>query len=117
MNEVIRISGLRLDCLIGVPEEEREARQELRAEVTIWPRYGFPDRDEITGTIDYAVVCARLRLLAEEGERLLLETLVTELCEMLLRDFPCRRVRIELRKFILPETDWVGVSLEKEAEV
>lgn len=115
MSEEIRIKGLRLVARIGVPEEERATPQELRADVRIWPRGGFPTDDEIGGTINYAEVCGRLRKLAGAGERRLLETLAGELCEEVLGNFPAGRVRVGLRKFILAETDWVGVALEREA--
>lgn len=113
MKDEVRIKGLRLRCKIGVPEEERANFQEIEMDLTLIPTGGFPQKDEIAGTVDYAEVSQRVLSLASEGECLLVETLAQQVAEMLLTEFAVERVRVELRKFILPETDWVGVGLER----
>lgn len=113
MKDEVRIKGLRLRCKIGVPKEERTDFQEIEMDLTLIPTSGFPEKDEIAGTVDYAEVAQRVVELAGEGECLLIETLAQGVAEMILEDFAVERVRLELRKFILPETDWVGVALER----
>jgi 7,8-dihydroneopterin aldolase/epimerase/oxygenase len=62
-------------------------------------------------TIAYAAVAARLRLVAAERPRRLIETLAAEMAACVMGEFHAIGVSIELRKRILPETDHVAVRL------
>ena len=42
-----------------------------------------------------------------------METLAEEIAADLLGSFPIRRVAVEVRKFILPETDYVAVRIDR----
>ncbi len=114
MNDQIIIRGLRLTCRIGVPEEERAESQELRAHLTM-DVGAFPAADRIEGTVDYKAVADRVRELAGLGERQLIETLAQDIASLVLKEFPVSEVRVELEKFILPETDWVGVVIQRSS--
>lgn len=114
MSDQILIRGLRVTTRIGVPKEERATPQSLRVHLVMGVA-DFPKRDDIDGTVDYKAVADRVRLLAGEGERQLIETLAQEIAETVLTDFPVQKVRVELEKFILPETDWVGVVIERSS--
>jgi phosphoglycolate phosphatase/dihydroneopterin aldolase len=54
-----------------------------------------------------------VRELAGRGERKLLETLAQEIASKVLVNYPVEGVKVELEKRILPETDWVGVVIER----
>lgn len=109
MSEIL-IRGLRVNCLIGVPDEERAGPQEIELDLTIEPHAPFDTmNDDVGNTVDYAMVCNRLGDEAAARPRRLIETLAVDLARLVLREFPCRAVTIDIRKFILPETDWVGV--------
>jgi dihydroneopterin aldolase len=110
----IVIRGLELWCRLGVPKEERAEPQRLRAHL-ILEVGDFPEDDDLVGTVDYKAVADRLREVAATGERKLLETLARQLAALVLGEFAVSRVRVELEKFILPETDWVGVVIERVA--
>lgn len=112
MSDQIIIRGLRLKTSIGVPAEERATPQELRAHVTLKMPF-FPKEDEIDGTVDYKEVADGISELARVGERKLLETLAQEIAAFVLGNFPVRGIRVELEKKILPDTDWVGVVIER----
>lgn len=114
MKDRIVIRGLRLTCRIGVPDEERAKPQTLRAHL-IMEVERFPEEDEIEGTVDYKAVADRVMALAGEGERKLIETLAREIAGMVLREFAVSMVRVEIEKKILPETDWVGVVIERSS--
>lgn len=115
MNEDrILIRGLRLATRIGVPDAERAEEQELLVDLEIVPPGSFAAmNDAIESTVDYQKVCERLAVLAASGERQLIETLADEMAKLVLADFGARRVRVEIRKFILPQTEWVGVVCER----
>lgn len=112
MNDRILIRGLSLITHIGVPAEERATPQTLRAHLTL-EGPPFPLTDSLAQTINYKLVADQIRDLAQQGERQLLETLAQEIASFLLDHHPITWIRVELEKFILPETDWVGVTIER----
>jgi len=113
VSDQIIIKGLRLSCHIGVPPAERETAQVLSAHLTL-DLASFPKNDQISGTVDYKEVSDQVRDLAASKERLLIETLAQDIAAHVLQSFPVKRIRIELEKRILPDTDWVGVVIERE---
>lgn len=115
MNEgLIEIRGLKIRTRIGVPDEERAGWQELRVDVEMVPIGVFSKmNDEIAATVDYHAVCEEITRLAETGSRHLIETLADEIADLVLKGHPAKQVRVKIRKFILPQTEWVGVELKK----
>jgi len=114
MNEIL-IAGLRVKTRIGVPDEERLDEQELEFDLRIQPARAFVEMlDRLEDTIDYAKVCERVAEIASTKPRKLIETLADEIAEMILNEFHARRVEVELRKFILPQTRHVAVRCVRE---
>ncbi len=113
MSDQIIIKGLRLSCHIGVPEAERACAQILSAHLTL-DVPPFPKDDAIEGTVDYKTVSDQVRELAASKERKLIETLAEEIAAHVLSSFPVTRIRVEIEKRILSDTDWVGVVIERE---
>jgi 7,8-dihydroneopterin aldolase/epimerase/oxygenase len=112
--DCIRLKGLALATLIGVPEEERALPQNLRANLTLLPQKPLSGlRDDLAGTIDYAQVALEMRKLAHKRPRKLIETLAEEMADHLLQHFPVQAVTVELEKFILPDVAAVSVQLSK----
>lgn len=112
----IHVRGLEIETRIGVPEAERAVPQVLKVDLEMTPAAAFEVMvDEVGRTIDYHRVCVEVRKLAAGGERRLIETLASEIAGLVIRDFGARRVRVRIRKFILPETEWVGVECVREA--
>lgn len=110
----IHLHGLDLPVQIGVPEEERATWQTLQADVTLRVPNRFETMaDDLTQTVDYAVVAARLRELAAERPRQLIETLAAEMAQCLIADFQVHTAKVTLRKRILPGCDYVAVSLTR----
>ncbi len=114
-NDQILIEELELTARLGVPEEERAQPQRLTVSLVLEPKAGFRDlADELARTIDYAAVCAELERFVSGRQDKLLETLAHEMAEYLLAKFNLRRVELELRKFILPQTRFVAVRIARE---
>jgi FolB domain-containing protein len=115
VSDQIHIEGLEVSARIGVPEEERAAVQRLTFNVTYWPVRPMEElNDEIKGAVNYAAVCAELRKFVEQSEVKLIETLANSLALHLLARFDIQRVTVELRKFILPEVEFVSVKVTRE---
>ena len=111
----ILVSGLELDCHIGVPEEERARSQRLTVSLRVYPDSSFASLDdEIERAVDYFVLTRRMQEVAAERSRKLVETLVEDLAAVVVREFPVRRVEVELRKYILSDAEFVGVRVVRE---
>jgi dihydroneopterin aldolase len=114
-HDEIRIEELELMARIGVPDEERAGPQRLIVSLTLQPRYRFGElADDLSRTVDYAVVCKELRQFVSARHDKLIETLAHEMAEFLLRAFEVVRVELELRKFVLPETKYVSARVTRE---
>jgi len=114
MPDQIHIEALEVRSHIGVPKEERAAPQRLTVTLTLEPNGDFRALgDQIEATVDYAAVCEAVKALAAARHRRLVETLAEEIAAELLGRFPIRRVAVEVRKFILPETDYVAVRIDR----
>ncbi|MFM8364264.1 MAG: dihydroneopterin aldolase [Verrucomicrobiota bacterium] len=113
MNE-IRIDSLRVKTRIGVPDAERATDQELEIDLRIEPDIDFFEmQDDISKTIDYALVCEHIAELAAAKPRKLIETLAAEIAELVRDNFGARFVEVEVRKFILPQTRFVAVRCRR----
>ncbi len=114
MNE-IWIKSLKVQSRVGVSEEERSQPQELEIDLCIQPVAPFPYmNDDVMRTIDYSAVASRVRGLADEGPRHLIETLAAEVARLLVDEFHAVTVTVEVRKFVLPGTDYVAVRCRLE---
>jgi dihydroneopterin aldolase len=115
MSDLIRIVDLEIQTRIGVPEEERAQPQRLlvtlEMEVDDFARAAATD--EIALTVNYYGVVQRVKSLANEKSRKLLETFAEELAHDLLGAFAIHKLRLEVKKFILPETRYVSVVVER----
>jgi dihydroneopterin aldolase len=115
VDDRIHIEQLEVFALIGVPEEERASAQRLTFNVTLWPTRGMEDlSDEIERAVDYAVVAEELRKFVAARRDKLVETLADALATHLLERFEIRKIAIELRKYVLPETEFVSVTVTRD---
>lgn len=113
--DAIRIEQLELSAHIGVPDEERSQPQRLTISITFWPmRDGAELGDDIGRAVNYAEVCAETKKFAQNRSDRLIETLADALANHLLAVFEIRRITIELRKFILPDVQYVSVTVTRD---
>lgn len=116
-SDQIIVSSLELLSHVGITSEERARAQRLTVSLIVVPERDFSSlQDDIRNALDYAVLCEKVRALAASGDRNLIETLVEEIAALVLSEFKARSVEIELRKYILPETEYVAVKICREAE-
>lgn len=110
----IEIKGLDLECHIGVPEEERNQPQVLKADISLVLSKHFESMgDNIEMTIDYAALADRLFRAAKEKSRKLIETLAADLLQVCLATPGVSHAEVSIRKFILPQTEYVSVSISQ----
>lgn len=110
----IRIEGLQLSCHIGVPEEERLSPQTVKADITLTPSHSLQSLgDEISKTIDYHALAVRIEEEACSKPRKLIETLAEDIIRVCLETPGVAHAKVSIRKFILPQTDCVSVTLSR----
>ena len=115
--DLIFIEGFVGETVIGIHASELHRAQTLVIDVHAGLlRAVACDTDRIGDTIDYGVVCERLRLLLREHRLQLLEALAETIAEILVREFGARWVRVKVvkpRKF--DDVQAVGVQIERSA--
>jgi len=113
--DVVRLEQIEVRAHIGVPDDERSQPQRLTISVTFWPMKNAAElNDDIDRAVNYAEVCLELRKFVESRRDRLIETLADALAEHLLANFAIRRITIELRKYILPEVEFVSVTVMRD---
>ena len=116
--EWFEIVDLRVPTQIGVPEAERSHPQTIAFNVRFQILPSFRDlQDEIGRTADYGLVAEEIRIAADKNRAQLIETLVVAVADRLITRFPLARVEVELKKFALPDTEYVSVKTVRVAQV
>jgi dihydroneopterin aldolase len=99
-NGWIAVEGIRVRCIIGVGEAERQAPQELIVDYRV--RVDFDAAaatDSIDDAVDYRVLTRRVVETAAASSYRLVETLAARLCQMALGEFPgVEEIRVEVEK-------------------
>jgi dihydroneopterin aldolase len=116
--DAIHIDQLELFARIGVTDTERANPQRLTVSITIWPKEQFDFlNDDLTRTIDYSTVSMAIREFATTRSDKLIETLAVALAEQLLRRFPIQQVRLDLRKFVLPDANYAAAIVTRSTSI
>lgn len=116
MIERIHIEQLKVQAHVGVPADERSQPQRLTLNVTFWPR-PTNQRDELGETVNYASVAKVVREVVRRRHYKLIETVAEEVSAALLRGFEIEKVIVEVRKFVLPDADYVSVIAIGDAKL
>jgi dihydroneopterin aldolase len=115
MSDLIRVVDLEVFAHLGVADEERRQPQRLliSLEMSVATIAHAAKTDDLARTINYHDATLRIKALAEKRPRKLLETLAEEIATDLLKTYPLRKVALEIKKFILPDTRFVSVRIER----
>jgi len=111
----IHIEQLEVHGRVGVPDSERAEPQRLSLDVTLWPEIAEP-RDDISDTVNYSEVAESLKQFVGQRDYKLIETLAEKIAAHLLAQFDLRKVEVEVRKFVLPDANYVSVTAIREGE-
>ena len=112
----IHIEQLRVRARVGVTGTERARPQRLILNITVWPARDLRDiKDAVSRTVDYAVLCREIKTYLERESPRLLETLGQDLTRHLVRKFHIRKIRLEIRKFVLKNAVYAAVIVTRRA--
>jgi 7,8-dihydroneopterin aldolase/epimerase/oxygenase len=115
--DLIFVEGFSGETVIGIHESELHRPQPLVIDLHAGlPRAGACDTDQIGDTIDYGVVCERLRRLLREHRLQLLEAFAEAIADILLDEFGAAWVRVKVVKPAkFADVRAVGVQIERLA--
>ncbi len=114
----ITIADLEVHYSVGVTEAERAKPQRLL--LTIDMKVDFSaaaSSDDVQETINYQDVVDQLLRYGQGRSWKLLERLATDLADVILIQFKPKSVRVEVKKFVIPEARHVSVALTKSRSV
>ena len=113
--DTITITDLEVFYTVGITEEERAKPQRLLITVEMTHDLtGAAARDNLADTIDYFAVTQRLLSFGNGCHWELIETLASEIATVVLDEFRPSSVNVEVKKFIIPQTRHVSVTLRRE---
>jgi FolB domain-containing protein len=112
--DTITICDLAVSFRVGVPDTERANPQRLLLTIELETDFrAAAEKDDIARTIDYHAVTQRILQFGDGRSWKLIETLASEIAEMILREFGARSVSVTVKKFIVPEARYVAVRIER----
>lgn len=117
MSDELQVVGLEVMARVGVPEAERADPQRLEIDIALEADLQNLN-DDLGRTTDYSAVAGWVTDECASREFLLIESLAEHLAEGILKSFPrVAAARIAVRKFVLPQTKYVAVSVRREKRI
>lgn len=114
--DCIHIEQLEVLGRVGVTENERAHSQRLVLNITTWLRRPFSELgDDISETANYSAIAQEARTVTESAPHQLIETLADSIAQHLMEVFRFLEVRVEVRKFVLPDAAFVSVVAHRKS--
>lgn len=112
--DTIVIQDVEVRFHVGVPEAERTQPQRLLISVELdLDTRAAAAADDLAQTVNYFDLRQRIVRLGDGREWKLIETLAEDIARLVLGEPRVQAVRVEVKKFILPETRHVAVRIER----
>lgn len=112
--DVIHIHDLEVFYRVGVPDAERATAQRLLLDIQLHLDFrAAAATDDLTKTINYFEVTQRLLAFGDNREWKLIEKLAEDVARTILAEFRPQRIRVEIKKFIIPEARHISVAIER----
>jgi len=113
--DIVFVSELKLDALIGIYAWERTVPQAIQIDLELEIDASASARSlDVAHTVDYARVVARVREVVTARHHALLEELAEELAALVLSEFGTPRVKVSIAKLAaLPGVKRLGVVIER----
>jgi dihydroneopterin aldolase len=112
--DIIHIHDLEVSYHVGVPDAERATPQRLLLDIQLHLDFRpAAATDDLTKTINYFKVTQRLLKFGENREWKLIEKLAEDIAKAILTEFRPAHIRVEVKKFIIPEARHISVAIER----
>lgn len=115
MDKIV-IDDLLLRCIVGINEDERENKQDVVINLTLFADLSMAEESDcIDDAVNYRSVTKRIIDYVEESSFLLVEALAASIARIILSEFPVAKVRVKVEKpGALRFARSVGVEIERE---
>ena len=113
--DIVFIEALKVDTVIGVYDWEKTIQQTLQFDIEMYTDISQAAKiDDLSKTVDYAVVSEDVVALAKVNQAELIETVAEKVAEKILQDYPVAHCKITLRKLgAVASTTSVGVKIQR----
>lgn len=114
----IHVRDLLLRTIIGVNPDEREKRQDVLINLTLYVNTRAAGQsDDITDAVNYRTITKRIIRHVESSDYYLVEAMAGNIARIILTEFPIERIRVSVEKpGALRFARSVGVEIERERE-
>ena len=118
MNDRIEIKDLLVQTIIGVNPGERQERQDVLINLTLFTDTRAPGQsDDISDAVNYRTLAKQVIALAEQSRYFLVEKMAEEIAGICLSDSRIERVRVDIQKpGALTFSRSVGVTIERSLQ-
>ncbi|MFT3907129.1 MAG: dihydroneopterin aldolase [Steroidobacteraceae bacterium] len=115
LSDVVFLRGLKVECLIGFIDWERQVRQTLVLDLELPTDCArAAASDDVADTVDYKKVAKRVLAWVGESQFQLVETLAHKLALLLIEEFDLEWVRLTVNKpGAIRHSRDVGIRLER----
>ncbi len=115
MDKII-IKGLKLDCIIGVNEWERNQKQPVIIDITAYVDVSKAAKtDNLDNAINYKEIYDLVVNLAKNSHFYLVETLAQEIANACLKNFKIKKIKVKILKpEALKLAESAGVEIVRE---
>lgn len=119
MTDKIFIRQLEAVAIIGIHDWERQQTQPLYFDMDLsFDCQKAAETDDIKHALDYFKVCEQVTEFVQASRYELIETLAEQVTILVLKHFPCKKVKLTLYKpQAIENTDTVGVSIVRKARL
>ena len=113
--DVVFIEALKVDTVIGVYEWEKSIQQTLQFDIEMRTDIRQAAQiDDLSKTVDYAVVADDVVKLAKANQAELIETVAEKVAQHILSQYQVNSTKVTLRKLgAVASTQSVGVIIER----
>lgn len=113
--DVVFVTDLALEAIIGIHPEERTTAQPVRISFSLQTdTRNAAGSDDIADAVDYEGACTRVAELVAASRFQLIETMAERIARLLLAEYPVSHVSVEVCKpDALQDAQTVGVRIER----
>jgi dihydroneopterin aldolase len=112
--DTILIRDLEVQFQVGVSDAERAQPQRLLLSLELEKDFtAAVAGDDLSHTIDYSALSRRLLRFGDGRRWKLIETLASEIAKLALDEFGAERVTVEVKKFVVPQAQFVAVRVTR----
>ncbi len=112
--DTIVIKNLEVRFRVGVPDHERAQPQPLTITVELeLDTQEAVKTDDLAHTVDYFALSRQIQDMGTNRDWRLIETLAADVAALAMSHPPVQIARVEVRKYILPDTRYVAVRHER----